>query len=136
MINKFLEMLGVEMDEKFNIRYTENGLLSNCNPYHFEISDGNFYLFDCYGNPCNGYIGDIISGLYKIEKLPWKPKDGDAFYYIDSGGAIYRTKFSECYFPDLYHFKMGNCFKTREDAEAHKGEIMKQLKEIKKELNA
>lgn len=52
MIDKFLELLGVEVGEKFNIRFVENVLPSNYyNPYHFEISDGNFYLFDCYGDP-------------------------------------------------------------------------------------
>ena len=136
MINKFLELLGVEVGEKFNIRFVENGLLSNYNPYHFEISDGNFHLLDCEGDLCNSYVRVIVSGRYKIEKLPWKPKDSDKYWFVNPKGHLVHAYFCEDGMVDLYNFNTGNCFKTEEDAEAHKDEVLKRFNEIKEELNA
>ncbi len=136
MIDKFLELLGVEVGEKFNIRFVENGLPSNYNPYHFEISDGNFHLLDCEGDPCNSYVGDIVSGRYKIEKLPWKPKDSDKYWFVNPKGYLVHAYFCEDGMVDLYNFNTGNCFKTEEEAEAHKDEVLKRFKEIREELDA
>lgn len=131
MIDQFLEMLGVELNEDFNI----GGLIGG-NPHRFEIRDGCFHLVDNEGDSVDDYIALIVSGRFKIEKMQWKPKDGDTFYCIAGDDEIRATIFNECYFPDLYCFQAGNCFKTREEAEAHKDEVLKRFKEIREELNA
>lgn len=136
MINKFLEMLGVELGEKFDLVRADNGGFIGCSPYHFEDIHGYFDLFNCVGDESGDYIPNIISGRYKIEKLPFKPKDSDKYWFINPKGYLVHACFCEDGMVDLYNFDTGNCFKTKEEAEANKDEIIRQFDEIKEELNA
>ena len=64
---------------------------------------------------------NLMTGEYRIEKIPHKPKSvwdlkiGDEYYYIDYYGEIYST-FDDCE-EDVYIIKCGNAFLTREEAE-------------------
>ena len=103
---KVLEMLGVEVGEKFNIK----PLIGN--PYHF---DEDCILVNKNGlNVDDDKIIQILTGTYEIEKLPWKPKDGREYYTILSTGIIDRVEF-EGYKKDYYNYNAGNCFKTAEE---------------------
>lgn len=55
---------------------------------------------------------------YQDDK-PWKPKDGDLFYLIETNGAIGNSKWHETTLPGItkHLIKIGNCFRTREEAE-------------------
>ena len=48
----------------------------------------------------------------------WKPNEGYTYYYINSIGAATKTTYNSSKFVgDIKHYKIGNCFKTREEAE-------------------
>ena len=136
MIDQFLEMLGVELGEKFNLVFSGGGERFEYSPYHFEGEDGCFNLYDRIDNESNQYISDIISGYFKIKKLPWKPKDSDKYWFVNPKGYLVHAYFCEDGMVDLYNFNTGNCFKTEEEAEAHKDEVLKRFKEIREELDA
>ena len=68
---KVLEMLGIEVDELFNIKGGE------CNLYLF---DEEYNLLDAEYYIRNGFIRGLIIGKHEIEKLPWKPKYGEKYY--------------------------------------------------------
>ena len=100
-----LKMLGVEVDEPFNI------IGADRNPYLF---DEEYNLLDAEYYIRNGFIRGLIIGKYEIEKLPWKPKEGCEYYTILSTGIIDRVEF-EGYKKDYYNYNAGNCFRTAEE---------------------
>ena len=62
----------------------------------------------------------------KIVEYRWKPKDGEDYYVINTLFKVLRfTWQGYCYDFDL--LKIGNCFKTEEDAKAKADEIIKIL---------
>jgi hypothetical protein len=54
-----------------------------------------------------------------IEDLPkpFKPKDGEPFYYINGGCIEYKREYRYSNLFDRYAAENGNCFRTREGAE-------------------
>lgn len=61
----------------------------------------------------------------QIEKLRWKPKKRDKYYYIRSKGNV-NSAFWHKGSVDIHRYKFGNCFQTKEEAEAK----LKQIQEI------
>lgn len=61
----------------------------------------------------------------QIEKLRWKPKKRDKYYYIRSKGNV-NSAFWHKGSVDIHRYKFGNCFQAKEEAEAK----LKQIKEI------
>ena len=48
---------------------------------------------------------------------PFKPKDGESFYYINGGVIGFRSIFRDKYNFDIAAAKRGDCYRTREDAQ-------------------
>ena len=117
-----LKMLGVEVGEKFNI----NPLIDS--PYHF---DEDYILVNK-----NGHNVDddkvvqilILTGVLEIEKLPWKPKDGENYWCVIANGD--KVKVLWCgYMKDFYLYNAGNCFRTHEEITGEiKNRILSEMK--------
>ena len=91
-MNKMKEVakaLGYEVGEEFNLIFTD-GKYSRYNPFKFTETD----LVDTFGGVFTNYIGRIITGDYKIEKLPFVPKVGEYYWTYDNGFAL---PVIECY---------------------------------------
>ena len=64
-----------------------------------------------------------MTGELTIKRKPWKPKDRDAYFYVDKNGDVYK---STCFEKDdfvsehLNYYKIGNCYQTPEEAEANR----------------
>lgn len=116
-------LLEVEIGEEFRLKD------SSC-PYR--ITNESMEYKDDGGKWCHityaDTILDLLNGNNKIIKQQWKPKYDDHFYAVDSVhntivGDIWKgTTF------DYVYYAIGNCFRTREDAEKHKEEIINHLK--------
>ena len=63
-------------------------------------------------------------------RKPFIPYGGQAYYYVDTDGSVYRTCFFESFGTIESQLKvaMGNCFKTRGQAVANADIILKRLK--------
>lgn len=123
IIPDIAKMLGVEIGEEFEIegldgryKFTEDslrmGLLSGkwaC------VSYATFYW--------------LCKGEYKIIKLPFKPKKGEKYFCFRIKGEIMREYWQSDNI-DAARYLMGNCFRTEEEASAHKDEIMAKFKEV------
>ena len=114
------EMLGVEMGEEFEIE-GKNG------KYHFEdrgLSDGDL----CMPHT----LTKILNGSERIKKLPWRPKDGEIYYCLAmpyTGDMIAQaTIFRITSEYDLKNLLLGNCYPTKEAAEADKDKFMAMMK--------
>lgn len=117
------KMLGVEIGEEFKIlplngifRLTENGLSSK------HEDDGQWYA--------SNYLTPLLTGQYALEKLPFEPNDNQEYYHVYWEkhcifvlGAIWNSNI----FHHLSRKYCGNCFRTKEEAEAHKHEVYKKL---------
>lgn len=103
---KVLEMLGVEVGEKFNIK----PLIGN--PYYF---DEDYILVNKNGhNVDDDKIIRILAGDFEIEKLQWKPKDDELYYFIGTSGNVLPSTWCGNG-ADYYRFNAGNCFCTAEE---------------------
>ena len=86
-MNKMKEVakaLGYEVGEEFNLIFTA-GKYSRYNPFKFTETD----LVDTFGGVFTNYIGRIITGEYKIEKIPCVPKMGEIYWTYYNSQEIY-----------------------------------------------
>lgn len=75
----------------------------------------------------------------KEEKKPvkrWRAKENGHFYYVDSGGTIFKI-IDGCFDKDNYRYNAGNYFKTEQEAENYKEKLLiyQELKDLALELN-
>ena len=103
---KVLEMLNLEVGEKFNIKGFK------LNPYQF---DDEFRLVGNYGHEETILLKLILCGDYEIEKLPWKPKEDDEYYIVCENENIVKCRWSSRSTNSFYRYNAGNCFKTKEE---------------------
>jgi len=115
-----LKVLGVEIGEIFNIKELV------LNPYYF---DDECILINSRGDNM-GYttIVELIRGVFTIEKLPWKPKEGEYYWCVtadeDSTKVMWRG-----YMRDFYSYNAGNYFRTAEEITPEiKERILREMK--------
>lgn len=122
------EMLGVELEEKFKLKSADDGFKAT----YKMTKDGLLYNVGVGWNNSSQLIG-IISGNLTIVKLPWKPNFMNEYYaYSTYSNAAVRLSWKGIT-EDLLYWKLGNCFRTREEAEAKGKEIMEAICEEFKE---
>lgn len=112
------KILGVELNEEFEVddhdrlfKFTEQYLMHSDKYGVWQID--------------TDALGEILSGDYKIIKKPWKPHDSDKFFYITISGDIVEKEYVKIIPYDCTLIRMGNCFKTKEEAESHKEKWLK-----------
>ena len=102
------KMLGVELGQYFEV-YRCDGL------YTFTYSG----LYDVQsGFATEKVLNNLLSGEYKIKHKPWKPKYGDIYYAVGKTGHACSEQWYGDILDTLY-YKVGNCYKTYEDAAAN-----------------
>lgn len=86
LIPEIAKMLGVELGEEFKIKgreyifhFVDNGLVA-CRTDDSELPREN----------CLAHFLWLINGEEEIVKLPWKPKEGDAFYSFRCLGSDFK----------------------------------------------
>nr|DAW96901.1 MAG TPA: hypothetical protein [Caudoviricetes sp.] len=66
--------------------------------------------------------------VYEFKVIPFKPKKHEGYWFIDVYGSLCFTQFSSLITFNALNRAIGNCFRTKESAEAHREEILKILK--------
>lgn len=66
--------------------------------------------------------------VYEFKVKPFKPIGGETYWIVTAGGRVLDKTFVPDNTFDCSNRAIGNCFKTKESAEAHKEEILKILK--------
>ena len=126
---QFAEMLGLELDEEFSLvkpngekvnedkcKITEDGILYQREKNGLWLSEPLITLYS------------LLNGSYKAVPKPWKPKEGDRYcYYSASNGLVNYARWDDLY-GELILWKVGNCFKTEEEARIKGKEIMEKLR--------
>lgn len=129
---QFAEMLGLELEQEFVLtdvdgnrkdqftyKITENGFLSKPT----ESIDWSVMPI------CTFTIVNLLSGNIKAVSKPWKPKYGEQYWIYSFKSNQAWCTFFENYAEDYACWKLGNCFKTSEEAQSKGKEIMEQIKE-------
>ena len=125
---QFAEMLGLELEQefvltdvdgkskdKYTYKITEDGLLYKSPTFNWAISS-------------LGTIGKLLDGDVKAVPKPWKPKKGEKYwFYLYGAKEIIDSRWSDGTY-DFLLWKVGNCFKTEEEAATKGKEIMDQIK--------
>lgn len=126
---QFAEMLGLELEQEF-VLIDADGNRKNKYTYKF-TEDGVVYKSPTFTNwsiNSLGTIGSLLNGDVKAVPKPWKPKEDEKYWcysgMFDRGSRCTWLNSST----DLMLWKVGNCFKTKEEAEAKGGEIIEALR--------
>ena len=108
-ISKIAEMLGVQTGEYFEINgrtgtyvFTRDGL--------YEVG---------YHNRFDEMLVNLLSGRLTIKRKPWRPKCDEKYYSIGPGGVLEPGTWIND-FIDIAMYRLGNCYKTAQEAEANR----------------
>ena len=117
------KLLGVEIGEEFKV---DNPGAAG----RYKIDDFGVLLYTSV--PCGEYeesqcfnICTLLSGLHKIIKTPFKPKLGENYYTVEED-RVFLDCWENC-MNDYAYLKLGNCFRTKEEAENNADRIRKEI---------
>lgn len=105
-MNEVAALLGVELDEEFIIEdygtyvLTWKGLVRKDG-----VVQGLILTF-------------LLTGELKIRRKPWKPIKNETYYYVTEEGLTWEEDWVDDDV-DLMRYKLGNCYRTKEEAEAN-----------------
>ena len=124
---KFAEMLGLELEQEFVLTDVDGNIKDI---FTYKITeDGIFYKSKISNDWFKTELVDaLLNGCIKAVPKPWKPEKGEKYFYYakEFGQTVYKIWIDENY--DLLLWKVGNCFKTEEEAKDKGKEIMEQIK--------
>ena len=126
---QFAEMLGLELEQEFRLVNPDGTKVDN-DLYKIR-EDGLFYKKRKDGvwlSEPSTTLSSLLQGLCKVVPKPWKPKEEEKYWYYSEpfNQVISHNWYDGNY--DLLLWKVGNCFKTKEEANTKGKEIMEQLK--------
>ena len=124
-VKEVLEVLGLEVGVEYKC-VGFRGIYKINNSGALLINHGKG--FD-YGE--NMDLIDVISGKIVLTPMPFKPKDNEQFYLVLLDGTTRYSSFSINDMYDFYAVNTGNCFKTREEAEANKDMILAMFEKMR-----
>lgn len=64
-------------------------------------------------------VAKILDGKMVIKHKPWKPSEGDKYWYVSSDGSVDYYSWTDDTM-DFLAYKLGNCYKTEREAEANR----------------
>ena len=125
---QFAEMLGLELGQEFELTDDDG---KRKDEYTYKIIEDGLYRKEAnnislYAEP-SVTLDCILNGDYKAVPKPWKPKKGEKYWtYSEIWEEVTSFRW-EGYYYDLLLWKVGNCFKTRDEAEDKGKEIMEKI---------
>ena len=122
---QFAEMLGLELEQEFRLVKPDGTKVDN--DLYKITEDGLFSIANDLSGKVTLMLDLLLSGYYKAVPKPWKPKYGEQYWSY----SVKRSKaccgmFGE-YVKDYACWKLGNCFRTEEEAKTKGKEIMEQI---------
>ena len=123
------EALGLKVNEEFQIlkndgtTYALNYRFADNNELQYFDSDK-----DCWKSSSSITLGRIVYGKVSIKKLPFRPEEGEAYYYVGFyRGDVISTYYMKGCQSDIVNENSGNCYRTEEEAEKHINEWMSKV---------
>ena len=113
------KILGVELGERFRLY----GLI---HPLYYLEEDG-LKAVGQVGR-FDDVLGKIMCGYKHIVKIPWTPKEGERYWAIGTKGKPSQLSYSNDFLIDILNVRLGNCFKTEEEAKENADNFLKYIK--------
>lgn len=99
-------LLGVKLDEEFILNGDETYVLTQ---------EG----LICSGGFVQGLLLTLLlAGKLEIKRKSWKPIKDEAYYYVSEDGLTWEEDWIDNDV-DRMRYKLGNCYRTKEEAEAN-----------------
>lgn len=132
---QFAEILGLELGQEFNTTSADGEQTSSL-VYRIE-EDGVYSAISSnaalWGREQSTIVDRLLCGVLVPVPKPWKPSEGYKYWwYSIAWNQAIDNEFNSS-IGDLLHWKVGNCFKTKEEAETKGKEIMEQIMKEYKE---
>ena len=114
-MQEIARMLGVEMGEEFEVDYGKGRVATaKLKQSGLEVLNTNFGF---YGDINRVLLEYLLNGSCTIKHKPWKPSIGEQYYFIDVDRVGWEAWAENVI--DMTLYKLGNCYKTREEANAN-----------------
>ena len=127
---QFAEILELDLEQEFVLTDVDGNTKGEL-IYKF-TEDGLLYKSPTlvkWSKSSSDTILRLLNGDYKVVTKQWKPKKGETYWYYPNPiyfGVINSYVWNDD-LTDLLFWKVGNCFKTEEEAEDKGKEIMEQI---------
>lgn len=72
-------------------------------------------------------LGEMITKEYSVEKIKWKPAQGESYFYLANNWDILKADWGENILMDLLRFNADVVFQCLEDACYHRAKLYKEL---------
>ena len=103
------EILGVQLNEVFYIEEISGGFVLTDNGLFHEKDNRQQY------SVLTKLLVELLTGIYTIEKRPWKPEKRQIYWCVSNNGLInYHRWYNDEI--DITFYKIGNCYRTIEEA--------------------
>lgn len=125
---EFAEILDLELEQEFVLTDVDG---SRKDIFTYKITeDGIFYKSKISKDWFKTELVDaLLNGRIKAVAKPWKPKKGEKYFYYSN--LTYFDGINSSVWTDegldLLLWKVGNCFRTEEEAKTKGKEIMEQI---------
>ena len=120
------EALGLQEHEEFNLKNDRNVVF----PDKFRFTDSTLQIKEGerWVEAHSMMFKLLFKGEYEVAKLPFKPKEGEAYYYVGFySGDVISTYYMKGCQSDIVNENSGNCYRTREEAKKHIDEWMSKV---------
>ena len=132
---QFAEILGLELGQEFRT-VEPNSKQESKDVYRIE-DDGVYSAVSSnaalWGREQSTIVDRLLGGVLEVVPKPWKPSEGYTYWWYSIAWKQAIDNEFNSSIGDLLHWKVGNCFKTKEEAETKGKEIMEQIKKEYKE---
>ena len=113
------KLLGVEIGEEFEIQYPspcdiKTTAVFSANGFNIVHTDA--VILQPYWKYAE--LHALLEGTLTIKRKPWKPKSNDLFWFVNQDGDV-TTSYCKNSWHDTMLYKLGNCYRTREEAKAN-----------------
>lgn len=110
------KMLGVELGEVFEVLEYPSKKFQITNYGIERLQDGEWQC----NIAVNSFILErLLTGEYTIKRKPWKPKDDEEYWLVNQCGNVISLNWIDN-FLCITNYKIGNCYRTKEEAEANR----------------
>ena len=119
------KMLGVELGEEFEIEFPDPSTMSTTavfNENEFRIVKTDAYIVTPYWK--YSVLHSLLVGSLTIKRKPWKPKEDEYYWSVNPDGTYSKRPWFNVS-GDISNYKLGNCYRTYEEAKANRDKWIK-----------
>ena len=117
-MKEIANILGVNLDEEFEIEDDSSGNKFKLTSLGLKCTNKNEKNLHCVE------LNLLLNGSWKIKRKPYKPKQGQEYWWISHNGLVTCSIWDNKITGNLL-YKIGDCYRTSEEAEKDKDKWIK-----------